>query len=148
MVVVLPIVRIGSDRRKQPLIEKEVPPWSGRYAIERSVNLAQELSETDRVRIAMKAISSISSHPGTLTDSAVIGWRGRWGIINHGQREIAVQWTGGPGSTTFSCYARPRYQRELLDLGMSASVVRRLANTVKDTAGWVATPRCSRRWTR
>jgi len=124
--VALPLIRLGSDRQKLSVGHPAPPPWSGRYtqsAILESTALPSSIDQ-----IAQGVLESVGAVNIVQVDEAtVLGWRGRWGILNHGQRELAIRWEmRREGGYQIAFWSRPRFRTELLDLGLSSQLVKKM----------------------
>jgi hypothetical protein len=128
--LVLPILRIGSDRKGHLGEEGQaLGDWQGRFSAMIPVEI--EIAPALGPAIAQRAVQDVGRDVERLSDSAVVAWRGPWGPFNHGQRLVAIVFGPTPtGTTRFVCYCQPRYRREALDLGLSRKTVRKLARRV------------------
>lgn len=137
--MVLPLLRLGTDR--QPDIEntKESFPWNGRFAASAAVTISTGKDPAAIATNALQALGCVDLE--TVGESLIVGWIGQWGILNHGQRELGISWnTDRQENVTFKCSCRPRYQREFLDLGLSKRRMCQLARLVSSSGNRLMAP--------
>jgi len=131
VLVLGPALRVGSDRSRGTL---DPPPWRGRYAVcyEQLVRIpevyAQQLGAA-----ALRDVTKSDVVPST--DRSPVSFTNRWGVLNHAERELGIAWVPANEGVVFTCCCRPRYRRELLNLGMSEQMGRRLVRRTAELAG-------------